>query len=62
MSKRQSLAIKVTEYGELRESVKQRLQRIREAFSDANTHASKKDALAKMIEDARSQTPRGAVL
>lgn len=42
--------IKVPQYGELRESVKERLQRIREAFSEAKTHADKEAALQKLLQ------------
>jgi hypothetical protein len=46
--------IQVPEYGELRESVQQRLKRIREAFSEAKTHASKKEALEKLMLQKRA--------
>ncbi|MEO1857634.1 MAG: hypothetical protein ABGY95_09780 [Rubritalea sp.] len=54
MSEKQKIKIKVPEYGELRESVVERLRRVRLAFSDANTHESKHEAIAKIL--AKPQT------
>ncbi|MFC4993475.1 hypothetical protein [Rubritalea tangerina] len=54
MSTSKKLDIKVPEYGELRESVKDRLRRIREAFSEARTHKEKQEALKKLMA-ARGQ-------
>ena len=44
-----SVEIKVPEHGELRDSVKQRLRRVRDAFSEAKTHAAKQEALEKLL-------------
>lgn len=49
--------IKVPQYGELRESVKDRLQRIREAFSEAKTHADKEAALEKLLQKRTQHRP-----
>ena len=49
MAKSKKLKIKVPEYGELRESVVERLRRVRDAFSDAHTHQSKLEALNKIL-------------
>ena len=48
MSDNKNVKINVAEYGELRESVVERLRRIREAFSGARTHQSKHEAMAKI--------------
>ncbi|MGJ8672069.1 hypothetical protein [Rubritalea sp.] len=57
MSEKTALKIKVPEYGELRESVKERLLRIREAFSDTKTHADKVEALNKLMRQNSAQSP-----
>ncbi|MFC4993099.1 hypothetical protein [Rubritalea tangerina] len=45
------------EYGELRESVTQRLKRIREAFSEAKMHADKREELDKLMQKSAAQSP-----
>ncbi|MFC5050375.1 hypothetical protein ACFPK9_07105 [Rubritalea spongiae] len=57
MSEKPEIEIKVPQYGELRESVKQRLQRIREAFSDSRTHAEKRAAVEKLVQGRDSRSP-----
>lgn len=49
MSESKKIKVNVPEYGELRESVVERLRRVREAFSEARTHQSKHEALAKIL-------------
>ncbi len=53
MSGSKKLEIKVPEYGELRESVKDRLRRVREAFSNTRTHEDKQAALDKLLNCRR---------
>lgn len=53
MSKRKKLEIKVPEYGELRESVKDRLRRVREAFNETRTYQDKQEALEKLLNGRR---------
>ncbi|MFT5882728.1 MAG: hypothetical protein ACI9FG_001235 [Crocinitomicaceae bacterium] len=53
MSESKKLEITVPEYGELRESVKDRLRRVREAFSEARTYKDKQVALQNMVNSRR---------
>lgn len=54
MQENKRIKVKVPEYGELRESVVERLRRVREAFQGAHTHQSKQEAIAKIL--AKAQT------
>ena len=53
MSDAKKIEIKVPQYGELRESVKDRLRRVREAFSEARTLKDKQVALDKLLNGRR---------